>query len=97
MVEAQFEGLNMATECVKAEFPLTTSFIRELHALITRAQAVYDATDALGRPVQTRLTHGKFKTLPNNVAGRPITCGIRSTRTSGRQDGETRRVAQRHG
>ncbi len=67
MIEAQLEGLNMVTEYVQQDFPLTTSFIKELHALITRAQPFYDATDALGRSVQTRLMHGAFKALPNNV------------------------------
>ena len=67
MIEAQLEGLDMATEYVRQDFPLTTSFIKELHALITRAQPFYEATDALGRPVETRLTHGKYKTLANNV------------------------------
>ena len=67
MIEAQLEGLNMVTEYVQQDYPLTTSFIKELHALITRAQSFYDATDALGRPVQTALVHGRFKTLPNNV------------------------------
>ncbi|MCQ3805275.1 MAG: Fic family protein [Acidimicrobiia bacterium] len=67
MIEAQLEGLNMVTEYVRQDFPLTTSFIKELHALITRAQTFYDATDALGRPLRARLTHGKYKTLANNV------------------------------
>ena len=67
MLEAQMEGLEMAIEYVRRQFPLTTSFIRELHALITRSQHYYDATDALGRPIESVLTHGKFKTLANNV------------------------------
>jgi Fic family protein len=67
MIAAQLDGLNMVTEYVQQDYPLTTSFIKELHALITRAQSFYDATDALGRPVRARLIHGKFKTLPNNV------------------------------
>ena len=57
----------MVTEYVREDHPLTTSFVKELHALITRAQTHYDATDTLGRPFQARLDHGSFKTLPNNV------------------------------
>lgn len=34
---------------------------------MTRPQTTYDATDALGRPLRAKLTHGAFKTLPNNV------------------------------
>ena len=67
MLQAQMEGLEMVSEYVREGFPLTTSLVRELHALITRAQEFYDATDALGRSIQTRLTQGRFKTLPNNV------------------------------
>lgn len=67
MLQSQVEGLEMTTECVRANRPLTTSFVKELHALITRTQILYDATDALGRSIRTRLEHGRYKTLPNNV------------------------------
>ena len=67
MLESQMEGLHMVSEYVREGFPLTTSFVKELHALITRDQKTYEATDALGRSVQAALTHGKFKTLRNNV------------------------------
>lgn len=67
MLEAQLEGLNLVAEYVREDHVLTTSFMKELHALITRAQSSYDATDALGRPFQARLNHGSYKTLPNNV------------------------------
>lgn len=67
MLEAQFQGLEMVTEYVRENHPLTTSFIKALHALITRAQTHYDATDSLGRPFQAKLDHGEYKVLPNNV------------------------------
>ena len=67
MLEDQFEGLELVIEYVREHSPLTTSFIKQLHALITRSQFEYDATDALGRRVRARLNHGSFKTLPNNV------------------------------
>ena len=67
MIESQLAGLDMVTEYIRQGHPLTTSFIKELHALITRTQRFYEATDALGRPVETPLIHGKFKTLANNV------------------------------
>ncbi|MDE0231227.1 MAG: Fic family protein [bacterium] len=67
MLQAQMEGLEMVTEYVRDDRPLTTSFVKELHALITRTQLFYDATDALGRSVRTKLEHGKYKTLANNV------------------------------
>lgn len=67
MLEAQSTGLEFVIEYVRDDLRLTTSFIKELHALITRAQIEYDATDALGRRVRPKLNHGSFKTLPNNV------------------------------
>ena len=67
MLEAQFRGLELVTEYVRNDLPLTTSFVKELHALITRAQTHYDATDSLGRPFSAPLDHGTYKKLPNNV------------------------------
>lgn len=67
MLEAQLEGLDMATEYVREDRPLTSSFIKQLHALITRAQPDYEAADQFGRVVRTALNHGSFKTWPNNV------------------------------
>ncbi len=67
MLDAQFKGLELVTEYVRNDLPLTTSFVKELHALITRAQTHYDATDALGRQFRAELAHGAYKTLPNNV------------------------------
>ena len=67
MLEAQLEGLQMVTDYVREDHPLTTSFIKQLHALITRAQTHYDATDTLGRPFQARLDHGTYKVFSNNV------------------------------
>lgn len=67
MLEAQLEGLDMATEYVREDRPLTSSFIKQLHALITRAQPDYEATDQFGRVVRTELNHGSFKTWCNNV------------------------------
>lgn len=67
MLAAQYEGLELVTEYVRSDLPLTTSFVKELHALITRTQTHYDATDALGRRFQAELAHGSYKKLPNNV------------------------------
>ena len=67
MLVAQYEGLELVTEYVRCDLPLTTSFVKELHALITRNQTHYDAADALGRRFQAELSHGTYKKLPNNV------------------------------
>ena len=66
-IQAQLDGLELAIEFVKDGRVLSSSFIKELHALITSTQDVYEATDSLGRTVKTKLTHGSFKNWPNNV------------------------------
>lgn len=45
---------------------LSTSFIKELHALMTRHQATASGRDQFGRLVELELRHGEWKTLPNN-------------------------------
>ena len=67
MLEAQEEGLAMVTEYARKSHPLTTSFIKELHAVITRAQPFCFVTDHLGRYVRVMMEHGSFKSFPNGV------------------------------
>jgi Fic family protein len=67
MLQAQLEGLEMAIEFARGERALTTSFIKEVHALITRTQETYEATDSLGRRVRAPLQHGTYKRHSNNV------------------------------
>lgn len=67
MLEAQEEGLAMVTEYARKGHPLTTSFIKELHAVITRAQPFHFVTDSVGRYVRVMMTHGSFKSFPNSV------------------------------
>lgn len=51
---------------VKGGRPLSTSYIRELHASLTRSQSRISAIDARGRPVEPLLLHGEYKQQPNN-------------------------------
>ena len=67
MLKAQKEGLEMVINQVQQGHGLTTSFIKELHALITRAQPFWFVTDSVGRYVQVMLNHGSFKSFPNSV------------------------------
>ena len=66
-IKAQLAGLELVIEFVRDDRLLSSSFIKELHALITSTQETYDATDSLGRKVKTKLNHGSFKNWPNNV------------------------------
>ena len=66
MLRAHEEGLEMVVESARAGRPLTSSFIRELHASITRAQPFCFVTDPAGR-IQVMMDHGNFKKHPNRV------------------------------
>ena len=46
--------------------PLTKSFIRQLHVILTEHQPTYTAYDQFGRRFETPLDRGGFKNLPNN-------------------------------
>ena len=53
-------------EFVKGQRPLSTSYIKELHALMTRHQETVEGVDALGRKTLVPLVRGAYKRLPNN-------------------------------
>ena len=51
---------------VKGARPLSTSYIKELHSLMTRHQETVDGIDSLGRRTSVPLIRGAYKRLPNN-------------------------------
>ena len=51
---------------VKGERPLSTSYIKELHALMTQHQATVEGVASLGRKTSVPLVRGAYKRLPNN-------------------------------
>ena len=54
---------------VKGERGLTVSYIKELHALLTRNQDTVSAIDQFKRSMQLPLLRGGFKKQPNNPVG----------------------------
>lgn len=60
------EAVEWLFEIVRQERPLTTSFIKELHHLMTRKQTHADGVDMFGRATKIELRHGQFKQRPNN-------------------------------
>lgn len=44
---------------------LSTSYIKELHAAMTRSQVTADSVDPQGNPAQVDLLHGEYKRWPN--------------------------------
>ena len=65
-IHDQKEAVDWLFEFVKTERPLSESFIKHLHALITRSQKTVTGIDMFGRRVETPLLHGTYKRLPNN-------------------------------
>ena len=61
--KAAIEGV---FQFVKDERPLSISYIKELHALMTRHQHTVDAIDSLGRRRKVPLISGDYKRQPNN-------------------------------
>ncbi len=57
------EGL---LDFVSGERQLTTSYVKELHAALTRSQATCEAVDQVGRLFEVELLHGEYKRKPNN-------------------------------
>jgi Fic family protein len=64
---AQRESLEMVVDFVRDERRLSTSFIKELHAALTRTQVEHDVVDSLGRVGRRPLEHGVWKTQSNFV------------------------------
>jgi Fic family protein len=66
-LRAQRDALDLVVDFASAQRSLGTGFIKELHHALTRTQATYTATDALGRTFQRELAHGDWKRDPNHV------------------------------
>jgi Fic family protein len=62
----QKAAIDLLFMVVTANRALTTGFIKELHALMTRRQTHVDAVDQFGRPTRVELLHGEYKVWPNN-------------------------------
>lgn len=61
-----FDAIDFIFQFVKSERQLSTGYIKELHALITRHQDTIDAVDQFGRYGKVGLLKGEYKKLPNN-------------------------------
>jgi Fic family protein len=66
IIQDQESAIDWVFEVVRGERPLSTSFIKELHALMTRRQATTSGKDQFGNDVEIPLLHGEWKVLPNN-------------------------------
>ena len=60
------EAVEWLFEVVRQARPLSTSFVKELHHLMTRKQDYAEGVDMFGRATRIKLRHGAYKQRPNN-------------------------------
>lgn len=81
-INAQFEALEFLAESLREGQGLTTFFIKQLHAPISRHQLTYGATDSLGHVVHAALRHGQW--MPRTTTSCARTGACSSTRPRSR-------------
>src|SRR5262249_49624333 len=67
VIRSQYEALEHLADLARGESRLTLRVIRELHAIITRHQATYEARDQYGKMFHRQLRHGAWKEHDNHV------------------------------
>jgi hypothetical protein len=66
LIHDQHLAVEWLFDFVATRRALTTSFIKELHALMTRHQRTAAGVDQFGTAIEVELRHGEYKTWPNN-------------------------------
>ncbi len=66
IIRDQHSALEGLLDFVGSQRPLSTSYIKEVHQLLTTHQETVEAVDPLGRIVRVPLLRGQWKDLPNN-------------------------------
>lgn len=66
IIRDQHEAVEWLFDVVGRRRQISTSFIKELHALMTRHQLTAAGQDRFGNTVEVPLRHGEWKVLPNN-------------------------------
>lgn len=66
MISDHHSAIEWLFDLVADRRNLTTSFVKELHALMTRHQATATGVDQFGRTVEVPLVQGEYKRLPNS-------------------------------
>lgn len=66
-IEGHNEAIELILDIIKGEYPLTESFIREIHSLLLKESYTVSAITAEGLPTTKRVEIGKYKSQPNHV------------------------------
>lgn len=66
-IEGHNEAIEWILDIVKGDYPLTESFVREIHTLLLKESYTVDAITAEGLPTKKRVEIGRYKSQPNHV------------------------------
>ncbi|HEV7661682.1 MAG TPA: Fic family protein [Allosphingosinicella sp.] len=66
LLRDQKDALDGVFDFVKGDRPLTTSYVKELHAALLRSQHLTEGVDSQGRSVEIPLIKGDWKTFANS-------------------------------
>lgn len=66
LIEDQLQAVDGLFSFVKSERPLSTSYVKEIHAHLTAHQPTTTGRDTQGRPMTVKLLRGEYKSWPNN-------------------------------
>ncbi len=66
ILKDQYEALDFVLDFIARQRPLSVSYIKELHSLLTRHQESVLGINGMGRTVEASLLRGEWKKLPNN-------------------------------
>ncbi|MEO6686468.1 MAG: Fic family protein [Dyadobacter sp.] len=66
-IEGHNEAIEWILDIIKGEYPITESFIREIHSLLLKESYTVNAITAEGLPTTKRVEIGKYKSQPNHV------------------------------
>ena len=66
IIADQAQAVDFLFDFVGQQRVLSTSYIKQLHALMTRKQATASGIDQFGNHVEVQLEHGEYKRWPNN-------------------------------
>jgi Fic family protein len=66
VIQDHYEALEGMFDFVGGQRPLSTGYIKELHAALLRNQDTHAVVDQFGKVFEKPLEKGKYKSLPNN-------------------------------
>ncbi len=66
MIADHLDAVEWLFDVITEKRPLSTSFVKELHQLMTRKQEFAAGVDIFGRATRIKLLHGDYKRRPNN-------------------------------